>query len=253
MTRFLKAPRLVAISAAMAIGGLIVAAPASAHVRVDGGQAPPKGGYGIVRLIVPTESDDESTVGLTVSLPQGVDIATARTLPIAGWTATVETEPAGSSQRVSKITWRATDEASGIKPSEFGEFTFSAGPWPESSDTVALLTDQTYSDGSAVSWNEIAVDENSEPEHPAPVVTLGAAEAGHGHGDGHGEETADPATPLSNEAHDEHASADGAHTSADGGDTWLWRATSLVSLVIALGTAGLLVVALRRTRGAGSS
>lgn len=249
MLAFSKPQRLLALSTAATIGALLSAAPAAAHVRVEDGQAPPKGGYGIVKLVVPTESDDASTVAVTVTIPQGIDLATARTLPVAGWTGTVETEAAGSAQRVTRITWRAADKVDGIKPTEFGEFTFSAGPWPESSDTVALLTDQTYSDGSVVSWNEIAVDKDSEPEHPAPVVTLAAAEEGHGH-DGHGTAAADPAAPLSTDAH-----PDVAHTAAESpaGESWFWRISSLVSLVVALGTAAALALVLRRTRGAGSS
>ncbi len=254
MSYLQRTRRLVALSAAITVGALIAAAPAAAHVRIDEGLAPPKGGYGIVRLIVPTESADTSTVGLTVTLPKAVDLATARTLPIAGWTATVQTEPAGNSQRVTTITWRAVDHANGIKPSEFGQFTFSAGPWPENVDTVALLTDQTYSDGEVVAWNEIAVDKDSEPEHPAPVVTLGAAEGGHNHGnDGHST-APDPAAALSSEADRQPITADVAHASADhtGGESWFWRITSLASLVVALGTAGLLALSLRRQRGTGS-
>ncbi|MDG4667617.1 YcnI family protein [Mycobacterium sp. 236(2023)] len=238
-------------AAALTFGAVIAAAPASAHVRVDEGQAPPQGGYGIVRLIVPTESADASTVGLTVNLPQGVDLATARTLPIAGWIATVETEPAGNSQRVKAITWRAVDDATGIKPAEFGEFTFSAGPWPENSGSVALLTDQKYSDGTVVSWNEIAVDANTEPEHPAPVVTLGAPEAGHSH-DGHGAQD-DSAAALSTDSHPHTGDVASASAESAVPESWFWRAASLASLVVALGTAGLLTVSLRRNRGAGSS
>jgi uncharacterized protein YcnI len=258
MSHLKSTHRLITASAAVALGALVAAAPAAAHVRVDDGLAPPKGGYGVVRLIVPTESNDASTVALTVTLPQGVDLATARTLPIAGWTATVDTEAVGNSQRVTRISWRAVDKAGGVKPSEFGEFTFSAGPWPENSDTVALLSDQTYSDGSVVAWNEIAVDKDSEPEHPAPVVTLGAAEAGHSHGgEGHGTEetsTAPDPAPLSSEGDHHPVTAEVAQATADhsGGESWLWRTTSVVSLLIALGTAGLLALTLRRQRGTGS-
>ncbi|WP_241177880.1 YcnI family protein [Mycolicibacterium nivoides] len=205
---------------------IVTAAPAAAHVRVDEGQQPPRGGYGIVRLIVPTESEQASTIGVTVTVPDNIELTSARTLPIPGWTANVETEPTGDGQRVSRITWRAIDKAGGIKPTEYGEFAFSAGPWPENAETVPLLSDQSYSDGSVVSWNEIAVDKDSEPEHPAPVVTLGAAEAGHTH-DGHGAPTLVPA-------------------GSPGGESWLWRATSVVALLLALGSSAALAVTLRR-------
>ncbi|QRY43806.1 YcnI family protein [Mycolicibacterium boenickei] len=214
------------VTTAVVTGMIVTAAPAAAHVRVDEGQQPPRGGYGIVRLIVPTESEQASTIGVTVTVPDNIELTSARTLPIPGWTANVETEPTGDGQRVSRITWRAIDKAGGIKPTEYGEFAFSAGPWPENAETVPLLSDQSYSDGSVVSWNEIAVDKDSEPEHPAPVVTLGAAEAGHTH-DGHGAPTLVAA-------------------GSPGGESWLWRATSVVALLLALGSSAALAVTLRR-------
>lgn len=234
---------LLAATALLGLGTLANAGSAAAHVSVDQSQPPAKGGYGIVRLTVPTESADASTVGLTVTIPDGVDLLAARTLPIPGWTAAVETEPAGDSERVARIVWRAVDPANGVKPKEFGQFTFSAGPWPEDVDTVALLSDQAYSDGSTVSWNEIALDTATEPEYPAPVVTLGAPEQGHGHN-----APAAAATPLADhDTAESHAAAAPAQ-----GESWWWRATSAVSLVIALGTAAALALVLRRTRGAGS-
>lgn len=240
MSRTPKSIQVPALSSALAVGALLAATPAAAHVRVDDGQQPPRGGYGIVRLIVPTESEQASTVGLTVTLPDNVELTSARTLPIPGWTASVETETSGNGQRVSQITWRAIDKDRGLKPTEYGEFTFSAGPWPEDAETVSLQSDQSYSDGSVVSWNEVAVDSVSEPEHPAPVVTLGPAEAGHTH-DGHG---------APQQSGPESATAVPALVAAESADSesWLWRATSIVALVLALGTAAALAVVLRRNR-----
>ncbi|GIE88224.1 YcnI family copper-binding membrane protein [Actinoplanes regularis] len=154
---------------------LLIAAPARAHVRVDGGDAPGRGGYGTVRLSVPTESETASTVGLTVTIPGDVTLTSAKVLPIAGWTAKVET----AEGRVTRIVWRAS--GAGLGPAEFGVFAFSGGPWPQDRSAVPLPATQQYSDGSAVAWDEVALDA-SEPEHPAPIVVLGEAPAGH-HGD----------------------------------------------------------------------
>lgn len=229
---------LLAVSALLGAAALTAAGSAGAHVSVDQSQPPAKGGYGIVRLIVPTESAEATTVGVTVTLPDGVDLLAARTLPTPGWTAAVETEPAGDSERVARIIWRAVDPGNGVKPKEFGEFTFSAGPWPDDVNTVALPADQVYSDGSVVSWNEIALDTATEPEHPAPVVTLGAPEQGHAHNAPAAASSPPP------EAHTAAAPSDD--------ESWWWRATSAVSLFVALGTAAALVLVRRRTRGAGS-
>ncbi|MFE7422408.1 YcnI family protein [Rhodococcus sp. NPDC057529] len=221
-----------------ALGGVALlgfAAPAAAHVHVDGAEQLSKGGYGLVRLIVPTESDAASTNGLTLTVPEGVDLTSARTLPIPGWTATVEREQSGDGERVSRVRWQVTDPANGLKAAEFGVFTLSAGPWPEDVDSVPLPTEQIYSDGSVVSWNEVAVNAGIEPEHPAPVVTLAAGGAG-AHGDGHGG-TADS------------ASADGSsHVAASDSDStgWLWRTIAVAALVLALGATIAVITLVRR-------
>ncbi|MBB2946914.1 uncharacterized protein YcnI [Actinoplanes lutulentus] len=165
--------RLTAVLLLGATLTLIIAPPAQAHVRVEG-SSPGKGGYGLVRLTVPTESDTASTIGLTVTIPDDVTLSSARVLPIPGWSATVST----TGQRVTTITWTAEDKK-GLGPAEFGLFTFSAGPWPKDRDEVPLPTTQRYSDGTSVEWNEVAVDAVSEPEHPAPIVTLGEAATDH--------------------------------------------------------------------------
>lgn len=234
-----RAIALATMVAILGVAPIMLAPTAAAHIRVDDSQRPPKGGYGIVTLIVPTESQKSPTVGVTVTLPDDVNLTSARTLPIAGWEAGVETEPVDGGTRISRIVWRANDGSPGLRPSEFGEFTFSAGPWPDTADTVALTADQTYGDGSVVTWNEVAVDDVTEPEHPAPVVTLGAPDAHHGGGPG----AAHGASP--DPTRDQHA-----HPTATAatGETWFWRVTSLTGLVIAAGTAVALVVVLRRTR-----
>ncbi|MFC4070367.1 DUF1775 domain-containing protein [Actinoplanes subglobosus] len=159
-------------AAVVTVAAVLVAAPAAAHVRVETGSAPGKGGYGTVRLTVPTESGTASTVGVTVTIPDDVTLASARVLPVDGWTATVET----AGRRVTRIVWKAQDK--GLGPQEFGIFTFSGGPWPADRSAVPLPTVQAYSDGSSVAWDQVALDA-SEPEHPAPIVVLGEAAADH--------------------------------------------------------------------------
>lgn len=151
---------------------------ASAHVSADQTVQPAQGGYGQVRLIVPTESDTARTTAVAVTIPESVDLTSARTLPIPGWTAKVSTEPDGAAQRVSRIEWTANNPDNGLGATEFGVFTFSGGKWPAGVDSVSLPTEQRYSDGTVVRWDEEALDAASEPEHPAPSVTL-AESAGH--------------------------------------------------------------------------
>jgi len=219
------------------LGGLGLSGAAgtpAAHVRVDDGDRPTQGGYGLVRLIVPTESDTASTVRLTITVPDGVDLVSARTLPIPGWTATILREPTADGERVTRIDWETSDPAYGLKGSEFGVFTLSAGPWPDDVESVALHSEQGYSDGSVVRWDEVALDADSEPEHPAPVVTLAAAGAGHGH-DGHGDRvdaSTDPASTAS---------------AATEPQLWLWRSIAGAALVIAAGSSIGVLVLMRRS------
>lgn len=227
--------RAGAVFTAAAVAVLAFAAPASAHVRTDGNPVP-QGGYGIVRLIVPGEVETASTVGLTVTLPEGVDLTSARTLPVPGWTSTVEHETAGGEERVSKIVWTVTDPANGYGVSEFREFAFSAGPWPDDVESIALPSDQAYSDGSVVSWNEVAVDDSSEPEHPAPEVTLAATSEAHG--DGHG--------------HDATTASEHQEVTSEGSSNSVWQTISVVSLVLAVAALAGVGLVLRRGRGTGS-
>ncbi|MCC3313832.1 YcnI family copper-binding membrane protein [Nocardia africana] len=225
---------VVAIAAAVPL--VAFAAPAAAHVQTDGTPVT-KGGYGVVHLIVPGESATANTVGLTVTIPAGVDLTSARTQPIPGWTASVEREQAAG--RVTRIVWNANTPADGFGNAQYREFSFSAGPWPKSVDSVALPSDQRYSDGSVVSWNEIAVDKASEPEHPAPVVPVTRTVAGHSDDGGHVVSAAN----TSLDGHDD-ALHDGGESSPSG---W-WQVLSVVALLFAVAAGAAATLALRRDR-----
>ncbi|AEF38509.1 YcnI family copper-binding membrane protein [Hoyosella subflava] len=154
-------PALVVTSAAISL--MLASAPlAGAHVTVDAPDAEP-GGYTVLTFRVPTESDDASTTGLTVTLPE---IKSVRTEPIPGWTSEVIRDQKDGA--ATKVRWQAAD-STGIAPGQFGQFRLSVGPLP-SEDTLPLPAAQSYSDGSVVEWFE----EGSESEYPAPVVQLTA-------------------------------------------------------------------------------
>ncbi|MEV0355290.1 YcnI family protein [Nocardia sp. NPDC050697] len=221
----IRRPAAAVLAAALA--SVLLAGPAAAHVRSDGAPVA-QGGYGVVGLIVPGESEQADTVRLTVTIPAGVDLKSARTLPVPGWTASVQRQ----GERVARIVWTADTPASGYGATEYQLFSFSAGPWPQGRESVALPSEQKYSDGTVVAWNEVAVDKESEPEHPAPVVTLSAAD-GH---DAHGGST--------EHHHDDEQVA----AAADGSD---WRsAVSVLSLLLSLAAAAGVALLLRRDRGA---
>ncbi|TYB38211.1 YcnI family protein [Micromonospora sp. AP08] len=169
--------------AAVATAVLGLAGPASAHVTVNPTEAT-QGGYGRFAFRVPNESDTASTTRVEVNLPENAPVGSVSTMPVPGWTVTVEKrkvdppiEVHGSqlTEAVSKLTWTAAPNG-GVKPGEFQEFPVSMGPLPQT-DRMVFKVLQTYSDGNISRWIEEPTPGGEEPENPAPVLTLTAASA----------------------------------------------------------------------------
>ena len=220
MTRtLLRRAGVVTLGAAALI--LAVAGPASAHVTVNPGTAT-KGGYAAVVFRVPNETDTASTTKLEINLPTDTPIASVSLKPLAGWTAApvktklpqpVKTDDGEVTEAITKITWTAT-AGSEIKPGQYQEFGVSLGPLPDA-DQVVFKALQTYSDGTVVRW----IDEptaGAEPESPAPVLKLTAAEP----------EAAAPSAPA--------ADTEAAAESGDSGGTSVWGIAGTILGVLAL-------------------
>ncbi|MGW4364935.1 YcnI family copper-binding membrane protein [Nocardia takedensis] len=158
---------------------------AAAHVTADAPGAQ-QGGYSVVTFRVPTESDTAATTALTVTLPA---VKSARTEPLPGWRATVDRNDKSDAVAV---TWTAEPGNPGVGPGQFQRFVVSLGPLPKQ-DSVSFAARQTYSDGKVVAWDQPAGPDGSEPEHPAPTVTLAQASEADGHAHGGGSEHADAA------------------------------------------------------------
>jgi uncharacterized protein YcnI len=172
----LRAGTVVAVATTVALLG---AAPALAHVTAQPGHAE-KGGYAVIALRVPNESDTAGTVKLEVTLPADHPITSVRTTPRPGWTATMTKAPLNPpverygrsiTEAVRTVTWTA-DPGVRIGPGEFVEFPLSLGPLPTDTDRLVLPTVQTYDDGEVVAWDQPPAADGSEPERPAPTVTL---------------------------------------------------------------------------------
>jgi uncharacterized protein YcnI len=181
--------RVGTVLTAAAVVALVGAAPAFAHVTAQPGTAT-QGGYSVVTFRVPNEQDTAGTIGLTVTLPPNHPITSVRTTPIAGWKATTTTvalnPPVQSHGRtitkaVGTITWTAT-AGNKIAPGQYLDFPVSLGPMPNVPE-IMLPARQTYDNGAVVDWSQPPNADGSEPEHPAPSVTLAPAAAG---GDSHG-------------------------------------------------------------------
>ncbi|SEP07226.1 YcnI family protein [Trujillonella endophytica] len=172
---------LLAVLTALA-ASIAVAGTASAHVTVASADAAP-GGYGLLTFRVPNESDTASTVALRIQIPEESALASLRVQPVPGWTATLTqtelSEPLDNhgqeiTRYVSVVEFRA-EAGGGIAPGQFQQFALSGGPFPDA-DELTFPAVQTYSDGTEAAWIEPTVSGGEEPERPAPVLSLTAAD-----------------------------------------------------------------------------
>ena len=234
---------LAARLAAVTVGAgtlLLVPGVAFAHVTIQPSSIE-GGGFSVVSVRVPNERDDASTTKVRVILPVDQPLGSVQTTPVPGWrVATAQrdlNEPleffgAELTSVVSEVTWTATE--GGVRPGQFQDFALSLGQLPESGD-LTFKAIQTYSSGEKVAWNEVAVDDSVEPEHPAPVLTVTAPETDPAAGDAADTSTVDTQNTA--------APSTGADSSDDGSDSTLPVVLSAGALVVALGA---LLLAWRR-------
>jgi MYXO-CTERM domain-containing protein len=212
------------LSAALITAALVgIAGPAFAHVNVSSTDAT-QGGFGKAVFRVPTESETASTTKLVVTLPQDTPFAFLTTQTKPGWKVRIKEAKLAKPTKVGDfeltkavrtITWTSTGD--GIPPSQFDEFAISGGPFPEA-DTIAFTAEQTYSDGKVVAWDQVQKGD-TEPEHPAPTLTL--------------------AQPVEDKTADSKAAASKAEVTSDSDSTGRWLgggalAVAAVALVVAL-------------------
>jgi uncharacterized protein YcnI len=167
------------LSAALITVALVgIAGPAFAHVTVSSTDAA-SGGFGKAVFRVPTESETASTTKLVVTLPQDTPFAFLNAQTKPGWKVTIKEAKLAKPTKVGDfeltkavrtITWTST--GAGIPPSQFDEFAISGGPFPDA-DTIAFTAEQTYSDGKVVAWDQVQKGD-TEPEHPAPTLSMAA-------------------------------------------------------------------------------
>ncbi|HEX4248126.1 MAG TPA: YcnI family protein [Pseudonocardia sp.] len=233
---------------ALALGGAILltllgAGMAEAHVTAQPGWAT-QGGYAVVALRVPTESESAGTVKVELTLPAQHPIADVLTTPMAGWTSHIgkvavnpplRTDDGTVSEVAHTITWTA-QPGKRIEPDQYADFDVSLGPLPTDASQLVLPVVQTYDDGTVVNWDQPRAAGAPEPEHPAPTLTLlaaGAAGAGGGAG-GHGA-GGSPATLAVATADTDAASGSDSLARWIGGAGLLF---GVIALVIAAGVAG---------------
>jgi uncharacterized protein YcnI len=178
----LGAPLLIAGSIALALSAPLAA---SAHVTIDDDTAE-AGSFTLVTFKVPNESATATTSSITLTLPGDTPFAYVSYVPVPGWTAeltrTALPEPVmigdtELTQAVTEVTWTA-DPGHEVGDGQLQLFPLSLGPVPDTG-SIVLPVDQTYTDGTVVSWSETG----EGAEHPTPVLYVGdAPAAGHSHG-----------------------------------------------------------------------
>lgn len=227
------AMRVAGALTAAAAAVLVLPEVASAHVTVQPGTAE-GGGFTVVAFRVPNERDDANTTRVRVTLPEDQPIGSVRTTPVPGWKVVTTTrhldqpiEMFGEqvSDVIAQVTWTATGD--GVAPGQYEDFELSLGPLPASGDLV-FPARQTYSSGEQVDWNEVAVDDSAEPEHPAPVLSVSQP----------ADEAPSPSSSAapngSVDGEDEAGSAEG-----DAGGQMLPLVLSSVAVVVSLGALAL--------------
>jgi uncharacterized protein YcnI len=133
-----RARRVLALALA-ALGPVLAAAPASAHLQVRPARAAP-GDAVLWTVLVPSE-DESGTREVQLAVPDGV-------MPFsyeheAGWTRRLQTSPDGS---VRAIVWRGRTSSDGL-----ATFRFLAST-PERAGPIAWRAIQTYRHGAVARW-----------------------------------------------------------------------------------------------------
>ncbi|WP_031484794.1 YcnI family copper-binding membrane protein [Streptomyces bicolor] len=243
----MKASRIAATGALAGTAVLALSVPAFAHVSVQPEGTAAKGGYAVVDFKVPNERDNASTTKLEVTFPTDHPLASVMPQPVPGWTAKVtkstldkplEMHGKKITEAVTKVTWTA--DGKGIEPGFFQKFPVSVGTLPEDTDELVFKAIQTYSNKEVVRWIEVPQEGQEEPENPAPVLELSAAEDGH-----HGSSSSDQASD-SDDAEAASAKTEAAEP-ADSSDTTA-RVLGVVGIVVgALGVAYGVLAGRRRT------
>ncbi|MFD5266857.1 YcnI family protein [Streptomyces sp. NPDC058335] len=255
----MKASRLAAAAAVAGSAVLVLCSPAFAHVSVQPEGTAAKGGYAVVNFRVPNERDNASTTKLEVNFPADAPLASVMPQKVDGWKITVtksklakplEVHGRQISEAVSKVTWTAADK--GIEPGFIQQFPVSLGALPENADQMVFKAIQTYSNKEVVRWIEVQKEGAEEPENPAPVLALSAAEDDHSHGssaDESSESSSESSSDKSGDAEPAAATTE-ASDSSDGTDTTA-RVLGIVGIVIgAAGVAYGVLAGRRRTTDA---
>jgi len=173
--------RRIAISIG-AVCALAAPAAAQAHVTVQPNEAA-AGGFTVLDVRVPNETDNANTVKVDVQLPPGFVEASYQ--PVPGWSVKVikqklakpvQTDDGPVTEGVREIVWTGDGQEGKIAPGQFQDFPLSVQIPGKEGDTLTFKALQTYDNGEVVRWIG-----GPGAEEPAPQVLVTAAEPEGGH------------------------------------------------------------------------
>ena len=182
-SRRLSGVALMATATALAVVGL--ASPADAHITVSADDAHLGATDSILTFRVPNEDATATTVKVTISFPKNNPLPSVKPAPKPGWVVTttkttfnppIKTDDGEITDGVSQVVYTATGRASAIPVDGFDTFQVLVGPLPDKATSLAFPTQQTYSNGKTVSWDQPVTDPANEPDSPAPMLALSAAD-----------------------------------------------------------------------------
>jgi len=160
----------------------LVSSPAWAHVEVETNRAYAGAKDVTLTFHVPNEEAPATTRNITFVFPTDHPLLGVTTTSQNGFTPTETTVPLATALRGPKGVVREvvrTVEFTGgrLAGTQEKAFTFHVDQLPSDTRTLTFKVLQKYSTGTSVSWIEVAAGEAAEPEHPAPVLTLGPPRA----------------------------------------------------------------------------
>jgi uncharacterized protein YcnI len=158
-----RAARTAALAAV-----LLALAPASAlaHAEISP-EVSLSGALQLYSLAVPTEKDNAATTKVVLTLPKGFAIDSFVAAP--GWHRAVKQTGSGEEAVVQSVTWSGGHTPTG----EDSLFQFLASP--ASTGTYRFTVEQTYSDGSLVTWSGPESSDSPSPTIEAKSSLGGAS------------------------------------------------------------------------------
>ena len=238
--------RAAAVTVTAAALVAVTALPASAHVTVSPDSLP-KGATAELTFKVPNEESNATTTQVQLQIPTDHPIAQVLPRQIPGWTVAVKTTTLSTPLKtddgtfttaVSEIDWTGGT----IPVGQYQDFQVSVDPLPTDTNQLVFKAVQTYSNGDIVRWIDLTQAGQPDPEHPAPVLTLTAADSTDSGSTGTGSSSS---TSGSKAASNDTSAAADAKSSGGSSDT---AGIVLGSLGLAAGLAALALTLLARRR-----